>query len=370
MGSNQRLKRQIYQNTLFSFGAYHVPVAVALVAKWFGLGKYNYQSVMWFYVLIVGLIGFYLLLVYLKASPNREFADRVLVLQTTCWLCVFAYWTYLLDELRVYSLISAIIVFTFIFSYGRLKYSIALSFLVTAIYLAVSYIGIEKAGQGGSMEAETVNALHIVMVYVFLAFMGYRVVQQKLGLVKSKRKLQTVERELKQAFKILQKTANSDFLTGLMNRRSMQQKLQEILDHGRRTHSTFVLAMCDLDYFKQINDRYGHDVGDKVLIEVANRIKSAIRVTDYVCRWGGEEFIVALTDLDILEGCRVAEKIKASVEDEPATIDGSTLNIRLSIGLVEVDENAVLAEKIKEVDFYLYEAKRKGRSKIECASAV
>ena len=124
------------------------------------------------------------------------------------------------------------------------------------------------------------------------------------------------------------------------------------------------VLMADIDFFKQVNDTYGHDMGDQVLISVASVIKSCTRSNDYIIRWGGEEFLVIMPNCSINEGINVAERIREKV----AVTENDVCPITISIGVTSYDginyENA-----IAEADKALYEAKESGRNKVVCQSA-
>ena len=169
--------------------------------------------------------------------------------------------------------------------------------------------------------------------------------------------------ELKEYTYELQYRASHDSLTKLFNRQKLNEELtKEILRENRYQHNLSIL-MFDIDDFKNINDTYGHDVGDIVLIDLANIVKKTIRATDYAARWGGEEFMVLLPETSIDETSRIANELRENVEKyQPKDI---SLPITISIGVAEFIANENTKDDfIKNVDIALYQAKRAGKNRV------
>ncbi|WP_281169383.1 GGDEF domain-containing protein [Sulfurospirillum arcachonense] len=128
-----------------------------------------------------------------------------------------------------------------------------------------------------------------------------------------------------------------------------------------RHKHVFSIMMLDIDHFKDVNDTYGHQIGDSVLIEFANILKKHSRKTDIVGRWGGEEFIIICLDTNIQGATNLAENLRASIEEfEFSIINHKTV----SIGVSEVKDTDNIKTLIKRVDDYLYKAKESGRNKV------
>ncbi len=157
----------------------------------------------------------------------------------------------------------------------------------------------------------------------------------------------------------------TDSLTELLNRRAFSQHLEHAVNQWERHHRPFVLILGDLDYFKLINDRFGHLVGDQVLKAVAQRISSSLRRSDLAFRIGGEEFAIILSESSLNAGAEVAEKIRRRIDELPVTLDsGQNVFPTMSFGLGVPDgpDGEVLFAR---VDQTLYVAKRKGRNRVE-----
>lgn len=169
--------------------------------------------------------------------------------------------------------------------------------------------------------------------------------------------------ELKEYTYELQYQATHDSLTKLYNRLKFNDELdKEILRENRYKHNLSIL-MFDIDDFKNINDTYGHDVGDVVLINIASILKESIRVTDFGCRWGGEEFIVLLPETTLDDALKISETIRKNIENyQPDSVD---LPVTVSIGVSEFEINKDEKESfLKKVDIALYNAKKTGKNKV------
>ena len=155
-----------------------------------------------------------------------------------------------------------------------------------------------------------------------------------------------------------------DGLTGLYNRRIFQQTLEREFARSKRHKTQLSLAMFDIDHFKQINDTYGHQFGDKVLAEIAKIIKSALRKTDYVARYGGEEIILILPDTNANQSLIPIERIRKLVEIKDFIIGNKTVKVTISCGVAEMVSNINCQEDLlAKMDKALYESKNTGRNK-------
>ncbi|MGB6328855.1 MAG: ABC transporter substrate-binding protein [Halarcobacter sp.] len=150
-----------------------------------------------------------------------------------------------------------------------------------------------------------------------------------------------------------------DELTSIYNRKAYREKVKEHLDLFKRYKNIFSLMMLDIDDFKNINDTYGHDIGDKVLIEMTKTIKKNIRTSDIFFRIGGEEFIILIPELNVKNTFALAEKIKDEIRNMKV-IDNTVITV--SIGLVQVQKNDNIDTLFKRVDDLLYKSKKNGKN--------
>ncbi len=157
-----------------------------------------------------------------------------------------------------------------------------------------------------------------------------------------------------------------DQLTGFYNRRYIEEAIEPILNNAKRRGATTGILMLDVDHFKEVNDNYGHDVGDMVLKFVSKAIKESIRESDIPVRFGGEEFLVLLTDVKPEDSVDVAEKIRKNIESKAISLpNGSTIKRTISIGVAEIPTNTEkFWQAVKFADVALYRAKESGRNRV------
>jgi two-component system, cell cycle response regulator len=166
--------------------------------------------------------------------------------------------------------------------------------------------------------------------------------------------------------------AATDALTGLYNRRFMERQLSAFTTNAASRDKPLSVLVIDVDYFKSINDNHGHDVGDRVLQELASRLKEGLRTLDLACRTGGEEFVAILPDTDKSVALRVGERLRKGVSLKPfnAGAKAGPLPITVSIGVAAFDGiNDNMDSLLKRADEALYKAKREGRNRVNLAAA-
>ncbi|WP_375177207.1 diguanylate cyclase [Marinobacter mobilis] len=170
--------------------------------------------------------------------------------------------------------------------------------------------------------------------------------------------------ELSEANQRLQQLALTDELTGIYNRRKIQILGQEEVERSQRTQRPFCILLLDLDHFKQINDRYGHDMGDRCLQAFALGVQSAIRTMDRFGRWGGEEFIIIVPESDTVDLARLSQKLLDRVRTIAVPIQDEQLSLSVSIGIAQWHHNS-FDKLLSEADQALYRAKEQGRARAE-----
>lgn len=161
--------------------------------------------------------------------------------------------------------------------------------------------------------------------------------------------------------------ANRDFLTKLYTRRYFDEVAEKMYANARRGNVQVAAAMVDVDHFKRINDTYGHDVGDQVLIKVAEAVQRAMRETDLLARFGGEEFVCLSVAADAAEARLAFERIRRVIEDLRIDVAGETIRVTASIG-VSTELGDSLDDMLNEADRQLYLAKQAGRNRVELAA--
>lgn len=174
--------------------------------------------------------------------------------------------------------------------------------------------------------------------------------------------LAVVQRAIAHYQRRLERLAATDNLTGLHNRNSGETLFRQALSEATRQKSALSLILIDLDHFKRINDQHGHQAGDLALVVCARIIRSCLRESDIVCRWGGEEFLVLLKNCDIEAAFQLAEKIRTTLEREVLVWETSELHVRCSLGVAQRQPDEQRDSLLTRVDRALYRAKKNGRN--------
>ncbi|SEI74574.1 diguanylate cyclase (GGDEF) domain-containing protein [Allopseudospirillum japonicum] len=163
----------------------------------------------------------------------------------------------------------------------------------------------------------------------------------------------------------LRESTLNDAMTGLRNRRFLEEYAETLVNQCKRRRTAMTLMMLDLDYFKTVNDTYGHDIGDAILIDLAAIFMANVRESDLVIRYGGEEFLIILLDTDAEAGVSVADKIRAAVENHQFKAGSTLLTKTISIGLADYpNDGQAFWQALKFADVSLYAAKENGRNQV------
>lgn len=221
----------------------------------------------------------------------------------------------------------------------------ALSLLLFAVSLGLGAVYVLLIRPGSEWEALlTLLQLYIANGLVLLLLGGFATLTQ---------------RQHEQGL-ALERSANTDSLTGLDNRRQLERKLREELDRAERYGKVFALLLCDLDRFKAINDRFGHDVGDEVLRELSRLLRFHVRQIDSFGRWGGEEFLIVAPELSLEEASSFATRLCYVVAQHDFDTVG---RLTLSFGVSSYQPGDGVRSLYKRADEALYRAKRAGRNR-------
>jgi two-component system, cell cycle response regulator len=166
--------------------------------------------------------------------------------------------------------------------------------------------------------------------------------------------------------------AITDALTGLHNRRYLESHMGTLAEQSGARGRPLALMILDIDFFKSINDTYGHDAGDDVLREFAVRIRKSVRGIDLACRYGGEEFVIMMPETDLAVANVVAERLRKTIAGEPFAIEKGArrIDVTLSIGIATLDNKGeAITDVMKRADQALYRAKRDGRNRVVSTAA-
>lgn len=200
-----------------------------------------------------------------------------------------------------------------------------------------------------------------------IALLLFRVIQLKLALARnqhSHKELMAINTLLNVQNKQFEDLAKTDPLTGLLNRMGIRDSLYDGLQRWKNKRVPFSFILVDLDHFKKINDTYGHDKGDEILKSAATLLKNNVRQTDYLARWGGEEFILVCPNTDLKQAHAIAENLRRKLES--ATVD-EHINLTASFGVASMNQPDLDA-LFNAADQALYDAKRDGRNRVVCTA--
>ena len=191
-------------------------------------------------------------------------------------------------------------------------------------------------------------------------------------LKEEKKKLEQALDQLRAAREELEYLANYDKLTGLMNRRYFQEITEKELKRSIRYHHPLVMVMVDFDNFKLINDRYGHALGDEVIIRVAKFLQDTLRQHDHAARMSGDEFVLLLPETNREQGVLIAERLRKNIADQTTTLsNGAEISLTCSFGVAEFDpEDPTFINLYRVADEAMYKAKSMGKNRTEVGGFI
>jgi diguanylate cyclase (GGDEF)-like protein len=262
-----------------------------------------------------------------------------------------------LDQIKIGSVSSVFIATILIFS-GTIVIEFPKNILVYTIPL-FSYIGTLKVLQPDADKlifSNTINGLIFFVIVIMISTVIYNNNYEKLA--------KTII--LEEANFKLNYMSSHDALTGLLNRRSFRQKVNEKMQDIINNKEDAVLVVIDIDYFKEVNDKFGHPIGDLVLKEVSNILMEHIKTTDLATRWGGEEFVLFLYKTSIDEAYALADKIRLAIKEKTILLDNFNIQITASFGVALIKDNTITSFETayKAADKALYQAKNQGRNQV------
>jgi len=167
----------------------------------------------------------------------------------------------------------------------------------------------------------------------------------------------------------LEEMATTDKLTGLANRQAFDVLMPQVISETRRNGNPLCAMLIDIDHFKDVNDKHGHLAGDKVLRTVAGVIKASLRASDIVSRWGGEEFLVVLKNINLQQAAQLAEKVRGAIERSITAQKDRTIMVTVSVGIASFEPGDTPDRLLARADKALYKAKELGRNRVQMAEA-
>lgn len=316
-------------------------------------------------VLAYGVAGllqnlfFYLLV---KTGVNKKFKDpSMAVWQIVCGTLVQVFGMVLAPEIGIFFLVNLFNCFLFgVLALNTRQYFQVWLFGVATTGMAFFYVG-DRIGFPNSS-----GLTQAIMWIAFLLALGKSIfLANTINVLR--RKVSEKNSALRTALKQMEEMATHDALTGLLNRRAMLGAMEAELQLFKRKHAPFCIAVMDLDHFKHINDSYGHAAGDQVLKIFAGILQESLRVTDRVSRYGGDEFVVLLTDTPQTDARIVLERICGRIAQYDWRSVVPDIPVTISVGFAEIEANETVAQVFERADRALYEAKQSGRNNVHAA---
>lgn len=348
---------QKYIGRRFLVGVANCAAGVLALNVGASLGLIDAQACRWLTLTALVTTGvFYALM---RSGLNQRFSDPALTEWQGTSVILFLAWGYLIGgpgRPLALLLLMVILLFSMFTNTPRQ--------LFRACVLAGLSFGSAMACVAWEARAE-LNAAAMQLVYACVLLLALSTVSLLIHQMHQlRRQAQVRQHELAEALDRIRDLATHDELTGLINRRRMQELMHTEKHRTVRSGRGFCLAMIDIDHFKRVNDRLGHVAGDEVLARVAGTIAAGLRETDIVARWGGEEFLVMFTDTDEDTAERVLLRIQASLAQTCVTEADASLRVTFSAGVGNHLRDETLTRTIDRADRALYAAKAAGRNRV------
>lgn len=302
-----------------------------------------------------GLFGFYLLV---RSGCSLGGRDPALSLLQMSYAVAVMAAAYLINPpLRGMVLMLVALVLVFAAFTLQPQHARAIGWLAVAVLGSAMLGGAQLAPQVFDPTIESIHFVFAAVVLPVISLLAAELAAMRVGLKAQKA-------ELQQALAQIRRLATRDDLTGLVNRRHMQELAAGEHRRAQRSGMGPCLCLVDLDHFKRVNDRHGHAVGDAVLRRFAGLALAALRDTDVLARWGGEEFLLLLPDTAPPEARQGIERLRRSVAAEPRWAELPQLRVSFSAGLTAWRLDEPLRDALARADRALYQAKAQGRDRV------
>lgn len=187
---------------------------------------------------------------------------------------------------------------------------------------------------------------------------------QNKSLQKENEVIKKLNIKLESSYEELKQIAIYDMLSGLYNRKSLFDTIEREIERSDRIDSPLTGIMLDIDNFKPINDSYGHQVGDIVIVELGKMLKKSLRKYDYAGRYGGEEFFMVLTNTNMEQGFHIGERLRKELDSKPTLCNGKLVHVTVSLGIAQYKKGESSKSWIERADMAMYKAKKLGRNRI------
>ncbi len=349
----QRLR---LRRSLMAVGAGFANSLVILVAWQLGYVFFSAEALAVY--VVISSLGYILFPLLIYTNKNSKYLDPSMTSQQIGWqLLMVMVCMYTAPSIRELLIVNFLLILLFaVFRYSPRRLPI-LSFVLLTSYLLVILAQFIWSPISIHWQHELVTSLVFLLGLIGVSLLGFEIGNLRVALKKRNEHLAIVTAKYEQL-------AVTDELTGLYNRRHLMKILNRQKSLSDRGDYDFSIGFIDLDYFKKINDTYGHGSGDKALVAVAEEISCKLRDVDYVARIGGEEFVVVLAQTGYAEALRIAERFRADLEKLVIKLaDGyPDLSLTTSVGIATYQPQEAINELIQRADKAVYMAKNCGRN--------
>ena len=305
------------------------------------------------------LAGMLVVLATIRSGANKHLRDPAMALPQMLYAILCAAWAYTFAG-EVHTMVPMILALVLMF--GMFGLSIPQIAWIGSYALAMF---------GGAMALMArrdparypwrTELVHFVILCVMVVGVGVLTVR----LHRMRDRLRRQKFELEAALSHIHRLATHDELTGLVNRRHMQELLEAERLRSERTREAWCIALVDLDHFKSVNDRYGHAVGDEVLRALGRHANTLVRRSDVLARWGGEEFVLLLPNTALAMAGVSVERLREHFHAAPLVVHGIELKVSFSAGLTEHLLGETIPQLLERADKLCYQAKTRGRNRVK-----
>jgi diguanylate cyclase (GGDEF)-like protein len=299
---------------------------------------------------VVGLI---------RTGVNKRFADPAMTMWQMLYALLCTAWGY---SFAAQAHTMAMIIIAVVLMFGMFgltsRQVIWMAVYVLALFGTVMALTAQHDPEHYPPGAEAVNFAMLCIMVVGVAILTHR-------LHRMRDRLRSQKLELEAALAHIHRLATHDDLTGLVNRRHMQELLENERMRLERSEQDWCVALIDLDHFKAVNDAHGHAIGDEVLRALSRHAHTLIRRTDVLARWGGEEFVLLLPNTPMSMAATSLERLREHFHGNPLHVQGMDLPVSFSAGLTEHLRGETIAQTLERADKLCYQAKTLGRNRVE-----
>jgi diguanylate cyclase (GGDEF)-like protein len=360
-----KLKSIAIKNTRSTLLAYAIPMcAYSAISIGLGLTSTSYYYFLLCFLVVVFFVVGCILAIRKVKNFSHEYGLKLLFGQTIFWATIFPVWLLMLEDARSGGLLFALTMLIYTFSQGNLKLAITLNTFVVTGYTFCAYVAIEVLQQPGVLKHELLLVAAYLPVSIIIGHSGSKLAAKNSSIKILLSQHQATHQQLEATLKKLETAASTDELTGLINRRELNNRLSYELNRAKRKQSSMALMLLDLDHFKHINDTHGHHCGDLALKYVADFLMQHFRAADSVARWGGEEFVVLMPETALAEAKQVCASALTSLSKRTFHYNTHAITITASAGLCEMDCQTDPKVALHIADERLYIAKNNGRNQV------